>query len=113
MSANSKAATSTDPSSGTGGMTLTNVPPPSPPPPAAPVSKRPRYNLSWESNWSIGRTAERLGIKVKEYDRKDRWLAWRKRGETAKRIILLKKIKKPRKQKNMRKNHGKVPKSIA
>ena len=31
-----------------------------------------------ESNWSIGRAAERAGVKVPEYDPKDRFLAWRK-----------------------------------
>ncbi|MCJ1403019.1 54S ribosomal protein L2 mitochondrial [Xylographa trunciseda] len=31
-----------------------------------------------ESNWSIGRTAERAGVKVRVYNPKDRFLAWRK-----------------------------------
>ena len=31
-----------------------------------------------EANWSIGRAAERAGVKVREYDRGDRFLAWRK-----------------------------------
>ncbi|KAL9100531.1 MAG: hypothetical protein Q9163_004104 [Psora crenata] len=31
-----------------------------------------------ESNWSIGRAAERANIKVREYRRGDRFLAWRK-----------------------------------
>ena len=32
-----------------------------------------------EPNWEIGRTAEKEGIYVRPYDKKDRWLAWRKR----------------------------------
>lgn len=32
-----------------------------------------------ESNWSIGRAAERAGVKIREYKRGDRWLAWRKK----------------------------------
>jgi len=31
-----------------------------------------------ESNWSIGRAAERAGVKVRMYKPKDRFLAWRK-----------------------------------
>lgn len=38
---------------------------------------RPGYQYR-ESNWSIGRTAERANIKVREYKRGDRFLAWRK-----------------------------------
>ncbi|MCJ1316043.1 54S ribosomal protein L2 mitochondrial [Xylographa vitiligo] len=34
-----------------------------------------------ESNWSIGRTAERAGVKVRAYKPNDRWLAWRKTNE--------------------------------
>ncbi|MCJ1293758.1 54S ribosomal protein L2 mitochondrial [Xylographa carneopallida] len=34
-----------------------------------------------ESNWSIGRTAERAGVKARAYKPGDRWLAWRKTGE--------------------------------
>lgn len=32
-----------------------------------------------ESNWEIGRAAEKAGIKVKEFKPRDRWEAWRKR----------------------------------
>jgi len=31
-----------------------------------------------ESNWSIGRAAERAGVKIRVYNPKDRFLAWRK-----------------------------------
>lgn len=33
-----------------------------------------------EANWSIGRAAERAGVKVREYDPRDRFMAWRKRA---------------------------------
>ena len=33
-----------------------------------------------EANWSIGRAAERAGVKVREYDPRDRFRAWRKRA---------------------------------
>lgn len=32
-----------------------------------------------EANWSIGRAAERAGVQVREYDPRDRFMAWRKR----------------------------------
>lgn len=38
---------------------------------------RPGYQYR-ESNWSIGRAAERAQVKVREYKRGDRFLAWRK-----------------------------------
>jgi large subunit ribosomal protein L27 len=31
-----------------------------------------------ESNWEIGRAAERANIKVREFRPRDRWVAWRK-----------------------------------
>ncbi len=73
-----------------------NVPPP-------PASARPKYNQSWESNWSIGRTAERKGITVREFDPKDRWLAWRKRSQKIKRKTLLRSVKGSRKSKGSKK----------
>lgn len=33
------------------------------------------------SNWQIGRAAEIKGIKVRDFDRKDRWKAWRVRAK--------------------------------
>ena len=38
-----------------------------------------------ESNWSIGRAAERAGVMIREYKRGDRWLAWRKKVAAKKR----------------------------
>lgn len=48
------------------------------------VKLSPKYQYR-ESNWSIGRTAERAGVKVRVYKRGDRFLAWRKREEGKKR----------------------------
>lgn len=31
-----------------------------------------------ESNWEIGRAAERANVKVREFKPRDRWVAWRK-----------------------------------
>lgn len=38
---------------------------------------RPGY-MYREGNWEIGRVAERANVKVREYERKDRWAAWRR-----------------------------------
>ena len=43
-----------------------------------------------ESNWQIGRAAERAGVKVREYIPGDRFKAWRKRSER-RRIVAEKK----------------------
>ena len=45
---------------------------------------RPGYQYRM-SNWHIGRAAERAQVKVKEYRRGDRFLAWRKSNERKKR----------------------------
>ena len=37
------------------------------------------YNYH-EANWSIGRAAERAGVKVREFDPRDRFMAWRRRA---------------------------------
>jgi len=103
MSANSKTATSIGPSSEVGGMGLTNVPPPA-------ISARPRHAQHWESNWSIGRTADRKGIGVRDYDRKDRWLAWRKRNQKIRKTAFMKAAKASRKGKGMKK---KVQRKVA
>ncbi|PMD37741.1 ribosomal protein L27 [Hyaloscypha variabilis F] len=39
---------------------------------------RPGY-MYRESNWEIGRAAERAGVKVKPFKPRDRWTAWKKR----------------------------------
>jgi hypothetical protein len=107
LSAGSKTVSSPNPSSQIGGAGQTNVPPPA-------VSARPKYNLAWESNWSIGRTADRKGIEVRDYDRKDRWLAWRKRNQKIKRTAFMKAMKASRKGKgNKKKVQRKVGKVIS
>ncbi|KAH0542289.1 hypothetical protein FGG08_003316 [Glutinoglossum americanum] len=41
------------------------------------LQMRPGY-MYRESNWRIGRTAEKMGVKVKVFKPGDRWAAWRK-----------------------------------
>ena len=65
---------------------------------------RPGYQHR-ESNWSIGRAAERAGVRVREYKRGDRFLAWRKRGERRERGRERRKLR-GRKEKG--KGRGKV-----
>lgn len=103
ISGNSKMATTTNQPSESSGMVSMPVPPPA-------VSARPRYNQSWESNWSIGRTAERKGITVRDYDRKDRWLAWRKRSQKLRKTAFTKATKSSRKGKGSKK---KVQRKVA
>lgn len=42
-------------------------------------SMRPDYSYR-ESNWEIGRSAEKAGINVRVFERGDRFRAWRKRS---------------------------------
>lgn len=51
------------------------------------------------SNWQIGRAAEVRGVKVKEFDRKDRWTAWRVRAKNVKEKKIAKAAKKTKKSK--------------
>lgn len=68
------------------------------------VHPRPNFNYdSREGNWSIGRTAEKKGIKVREYDHGDRWLAWRKRAKRQKRGMLMRVTKAAQKGKGKKK----------
>lgn len=66
--------------------------------------------MNRETNWSIGRIAERKGIKVREFDRSDRWLAWRKRSKNIKRKALMRAVKANRKgkKKNVKKKVAKI-----
>lgn len=41
------------------------------------LTLRPGY-MYRESNWEIGRAAERAGVRVKEFKPRDRWAAWKK-----------------------------------
>lgn len=53
---------------------------------------RPGY-MYREANWVIGRAAEKAGIPDMPYDRRNRWLAWRKRQERAERAAQMKSLK--------------------
>lgn len=53
---------------------------------------RPGY-MYREANWSIGRTAEKVGVVTNTYDRGNRWLAWRKRQARAERAAQMKSLK--------------------
>lgn len=50
-------------------------------PSPASLSMMPGNHYSYrESNYSLGRAAERAGVDVKQFERGDRFLAWRKKG---------------------------------
>ncbi|KAJ5775539.1 uncharacterized protein N7511_000550 [Penicillium nucicola] len=53
---------------------------------------RPGY-MYREANWQIGRAAEKAGITAMPYDRRNRWLAWRKREQRAERAAQMKSLK--------------------
>ncbi|PGH09407.1 ribosomal protein L27 [Polytolypa hystricis UAMH7299] len=61
------------------------------------LTLRPGY-MYREANWQIGRVAEKAGITVKEWKRKDRWTAWRKKHARAKRAALQKDLKSRKKK---------------
>lgn len=60
---------------------------------SASLPLRPGYQYR-EPNWEIGRAAEKARIRVKEWRRKDRWTAWRKKTEKIKRIAQMREMKK-------------------
>lgn len=51
------------------------------------------------ANWQIGRVAERAGVRVPEWNKKDRFAAWRRRMERRKIAAQLKDAKSRRKVK--------------
>jgi large subunit ribosomal protein L27 len=57
---------------------------------------RPGY-MYREANWQIGRAAEKAGITAKEFNRNNRWLAWRKRKARAERAAQMKSLKNKKK----------------
>lgn len=73
---------------------------------APPPATFTRADTFREANSSIGRAAERKGVKVREYDRNDRWLAWRKRGRRVKRGMEVKAARDSKKQKGKKSNKG-------
>ncbi|KAK2809780.1 hypothetical protein FQN49_008586 [Arthroderma sp. PD_2] len=52
-----------------------------------------------EANWEIGRAAEKAGVKVGVWKRKDRWTAWNRKLEKIKRVAQMKELKKKKKMK--------------
>lgn len=56
------------------------------------------------AGFEIGRAAERKGIHVKEFDRSDRWLAWRIRGKKMKEKLAQRQAKKTKKTKGKKSN---------
>ena len=71
--------------------------------PSTPVMRQGTY-MHREANFEIGRAAERKGITVREYDRGDRWLAWRKRAQKVKKAALARAAKASRKTKGKKTN---------
>ncbi|KAI9373753.1 ribosomal L27 protein-domain-containing protein [Aspergillus egyptiacus] len=62
------------------------------------AGKQLRPGYMWrEANWQIGRAAEKAGITAEPYDRRDRWLAWRKRQARAERVAQMKSLKNKKK----------------
>ena len=76
-----------------------------PPVQAAPVMRQGTH-MQREANFEIGRAAEKKGITVREYDRGDRWLAWRKRAAKVKKAALARAAKASRKGKGKKANKG-------
>jgi large subunit ribosomal protein L27 len=74
-----------------------------PPVQAAPVMRQGTH-MQREANFEIGRAAEKKGITVREYDRGDRWLAWRKRAQKIRKSALAKAAKANRKTKGKKTN---------
>ncbi|KAG9769221.1 hypothetical protein KCU88_g6947, partial [Aureobasidium melanogenum] len=74
---------------------------PAPPPPT--IMRDGTYR---EANVSIGRAAERKGVKVRPYDRRDRWLAWRRRAARVKMGLEAKAARATRKSKGKKSNKG-------
>lgn len=71
----------------------------------APPSTR-KAGTYWTSNYEVGKAAERKGIVVKDFDRKDRWLAWRKRTKKTQEKLLARAAKATRKTKGKKSNKG-------
>ncbi|KEF54759.1 uncharacterized protein A1O9_09201 [Exophiala aquamarina CBS 119918] len=65
-----------------------------------------RQGTNREANASIGQAAERKGIKVVPFDRKDRWSAWRKRNTRIELAEISKVAKNTKKSKGKKSNKG-------
>lgn len=53
---------------------------------------RPGY-MYREANWQIGRAGDEVAATAETFDRKNRWLAWRKRQARAQRAAQMKSLK--------------------
>lgn len=71
--------------------------------PGAPL--RPGY-MYREGNWQIGRAAEKAGITVEPFNRKNRWLAWRRRQAKAEMAKKMKSLKGKSKGRGKKKGKG-------
>ena len=58
------------------------------------------------ANYEIGRAAEKAGIVVKEFDRKDRWSAWRVRQKKVKEKMIARAARATRKTKGRKSSKG-------
>ena len=76
---------------------------PSTPTPVPTITRQGTYR---EANVSIGMAAERKGVKVREFDRGDRWLAWRRRAARVKAGMEAKAAKGTKKTKGKKSNKG-------
>jgi len=56
------------------------------------------------ANYEIGRIGERNGVEVKEFDRKDRWKAWRVRAKKVKEKMMARASRANRKTKGKKSN---------
>jgi large subunit ribosomal protein L27 len=74
------------------------------PPAQAALVMRQETHMQREANFEIGRAAEKKGITVREYDRSDRWLAWRKRAQKVKKAALARAAKANKKTKGKKTN---------
>jgi hypothetical protein len=66
--------------------------------PPPPVMRQGTY-MQREANFEIGRAAAKKGVRVREYDRGDRWLAWRKRALKVRKAALARAARATRKAK--------------
>lgn len=65
-----------------------------------------RHGTKRESNISIGYAAERKGVKVVPFDRKDRWSAWNKRNARLELAASSKVAKNSKRTKGKKSNKG-------
>lgn len=86
------------------GKVMTKLPPRQPATGTSQPTLALRKGGNGMANHEIGRAAERKGIRVKIFDRKDRWTAWRVRAKKAQEKKLLRAAKANTKTKGKKKN---------